>query len=323
MTAIQMEHAKIHIVNRHIRKAAEDAAAGQLSVPAIERFLRTGEEIWEGAGSGRFTLAQINQDGIYTQAVKTGMTTLFDLLAELLPTEEWSAQPVLPEAIRQRFEPMVRGLVQADWQEVALHELTRRTFILNFPGTKAAMAAEMKTCYLGAARQILWAFFEDHGLKPEEIDIKCDGLSAGEFAHVRSSALLIDDPYSDVVVHEAAHLLHYLKPEHYGLHVRRGQERFVDVEFRHRELFAYACEAYSRVVLQGERRKRISFADKMRADAFSFARDEFESVVELVIAGAAARNGWRVIRKATVISPIRRRPLTIAKDGPAEIWDCR
>jgi hypothetical protein len=135
---------------------------------------------------------------------------------------------------------------------------------------------------------------------------------------VRSSALLIDDPYSDVVVHEAAHLLHYLKPEHYGLHVRRGQERFVDVEFRHRELFAYACEAYSRVVLQGERRKRISFADKMRADAFSFARDEFESVVELVIAGAAARNGWRVIRKATVISPIRRRPLMIAKDGPAE-----
>lgn len=91
MTAIQMVHAKIHIVNQHIRKAAEDAAAGQLSVPAIERFLRTGEEIWEGAGSGRFTLAQINQDGIYSQAVKTGMTTLFDLLSELLPTG--SGQP--------------------------------------------------------------------------------------------------------------------------------------------------------------------------------------------------------------------------------------
>jgi hypothetical protein len=104
-----MEHAKIHIVNRHITKAAEGAAAGPLSVPAIERFLRTGEEIWEGAGSGRFTLAQINQDGIYTQAVKTGMTILFDLLSELLPTEERSAHPVLPETIRQRFEPMVRG----------------------------------------------------------------------------------------------------------------------------------------------------------------------------------------------------------------------
>ena len=62
-------------------------------------------------------------------------------------------------------------------------------------------------------------------------------------------------PIAMSFVHEAAHLLHYLKPEHYGLHVRRGQERFVDVEFRHRELFAYACEAYSRVVLQGEAEK--------------------------------------------------------------------
>jgi hypothetical protein len=57
----------------------------------------------------------------------------------------------------------------------------------------------------------------------------------------------------------------------------------------------------------------------MRADAFSFASDEFESVVELVIAAAAARNGWRVIRKATVISPIRRQRLMIgSKDDPAE-----
>ena len=65
--------------------------------------------------------------------------------------------------------------------------------------------------------------------------------------------------------------LHYLKPEQYGLHVRRGQERFVDVEFRHRELFAFACEAYSRVALQGERKSRISFAARMREDAFTFS----------------------------------------------------
>ena len=48
---------------------------------------------------------------------------------------------------------------------------------------------------------------------------------------MRCSAYETSDPYSDVIVHEAAHLLHYLKPEHNGLHVRRGQERFVDVEF--------------------------------------------------------------------------------------------
>ena len=52
-------------------------------------------------------------------------------------------------------------------------------------------------------------------------------VSAGDFAHVRLSAYETKDPYRDVIVHEAAHLLHYLKPTHYGLHVRRGQERFV------------------------------------------------------------------------------------------------
>ncbi len=108
------------------------------------------------------------------------------------------------------------------------------------------------------------------------------------------------DPYSDVVVHEAAHLLHYLKPEHYGLHVRRGQERFLDVEFQHRELFAFTCETYSRVILQGERRARMSFAVKMREDAFTFSLDHLEDVAELVPTAAGARNDWRVIREAMV-----------------------
>jgi len=141
-------------------------------------------------------------------------------------------------------------------------------------------------------------------LKPDDIEMGCDGI-AGDFAHVRWSAYETKDPYSDVVVHEAAHLLHYLKPSHYGLHVRRGQERFVDVEFRHRELFAYACEAYSRVVLHGERKSRVSFAEKMQADAFSFPRGQIEEVAALVLMAARARNGWRAIREATEIPRTR------------------
>ena len=64
-----------------------------------------------------------------------------------------------------------------------------------------------------------------------------DGL-AGDFAHVGWSAYQTKDPYSDVVIHEAAHMLHYLKPQNFGFLVRRGQERFVDIEFRYRELFS-------------------------------------------------------------------------------------
>jgi len=81
----------------------------------------------------------------------------------------------------------------------------------------------------------------------------------------------------------------------------------VDVEFRQRELFAYACEAYSRVRLKGPHRDRLAFAEKMRDDAFSFDSDQSAAVAELVTAAARSRNGWRVIREATSIRRFRRR----------------
>ena len=107
-------------------------------------------------------------------------------------------------------------------------------------------------------------------------------------------------------------MLHYLKPRHYGLQVRRGQERFVDVEFHHRELFAYACEANSRVILQGARKSRIAFAEKMLDAAFSFPRTELEQVAAMVLSAAQVRNGWRVIREATVIRRPRRRSSSVS-----------
>ena len=307
-----LDHAKLQAVDQCIRDAAQQAAApGGLSAILIERFLRTGEETWEGAGSGRFSLAQFKEDEAYTRAAKTALQNLLDLVAELLPAEAQASPLVSPDTIRQRIEPMVSGLVQADWRGVALREITARTFILNLPGTRMAVEAELSTCFMGSAWRVLWSLFEDYRLKPDDINVGCDGL-AGDYAHVRWSAYQTDDPYSDVVVHEAAHMLHYLKPSHYGFEVRRGQERFVDIEFCHRELFAYASEAYSRVILHGERKSRIAIAEKMQDGAFSFPRAELADVAALVLEAARARNGWRVIREATVIHRVRRRAEVVA-----------
>jgi hypothetical protein len=238
-----------------------------------------------------------------------------DFLADLLPAEAQASPFVPPDIIRHRIEPIVIGLVQAEWREVALREITARTFVLNLAGTRKAIEAELSTCFMESAWRVLWALFEDHGLKPDDIDVGCDGL-AGDYAHVRWSAYQTDDPYSDVVVHEAAHMLHYLKPSHYGLNVRRGQERFVDIEFHRRELFAYACEAYSRVVLYAGRRSRIAFAEKMLDGAFSFPRTQIKEVAALVVSAARARNGWRLIREATVIHNTRGRPSPVSLAEP-------
>jgi hypothetical protein len=307
-----MERDRVQTVNQCIRHAAQRAAApAGLSATLIEQYLRTGEATWEGAGSGRFSLAQFKEDEAYTGATKTALRHLFELLANLLPAEVQSSPPVAVDTIRQRIEPMIRGLVQEDWREVALREIVARMFVLNVPGARAAIEAELNTCFMGSAWRVLWSLFGDHGLKLEEIEVGCDGL-AGDYAHVTWSAYETKDPYSDVVVHEAAHMLHYLKPRHYGLRVQRGQERFVDIEFRHRELFAYASEAHSRVILHGERKSRIAFAEKMQEGAFSFPRGELADVAALVLEAARARNGWRIIREATVIHRVRGRAKAVA-----------
>jgi len=61
----EMEGDKLNAVNEFIREADQQAAAvNGLSAPVIERF-RTGDETWDGAGSGRFTLARFKEDEAY------------------------------------------------------------------------------------------------------------------------------------------------------------------------------------------------------------------------------------------------------------------
>ena len=310
-----MELDKLSAANQCIRDAAQHAAAAdRLSIPIIERFLRSAEETWDGAGSGQFTSAQFENDTVYRRAAKHAMRNLFSLLGNLLPAAVQSAPPIPPDTVLRHIEPMVKGLVQGDWQEVGLRELAQRTFVLNFQGAKAAMEVELPSCDMESPWRILWGLYGDYGLKPDDIDMACDGL-AGDFAHVRWSAYQTKDPYSDVIIHEAAHLLHYLKPRNFGLHVRRHQERFVDIEFRHRELFAYACEAYSRVVPHRERKLRIAFAEKMADAAFSFPQGQLGEIAALVLSAARARNGWRVIREATVTHRTRGRLKIVSAEG--------
>ena len=95
-----MEHDKFSAANQCIRDAAQKLRPDGLSVPVIERFLRTGDETWDGAGSGRFTPAQFENNEAYRRAAKKALRTLFHLLANLLPAEAQPAPQVTPEAIR-------------------------------------------------------------------------------------------------------------------------------------------------------------------------------------------------------------------------------
>ena len=106
---MEQRQTQLRSISASEKQPKQAAAVDGLSVPVIERFLRTGDETWDGAGSGRFTPAQFENNEAYRRAAKDGLRTLLHLLANLLPAEAQSAPQVAPEMIRRRIEPMVKG----------------------------------------------------------------------------------------------------------------------------------------------------------------------------------------------------------------------
>ena len=106
-----------------------------------------------------------------------------------------------------------------------------------------------------------------------------------------------EDPFADFVVHEVAHIFHNCKRRHAGLPETRRKEWLLHVDFRKRETFAYACEAYARLL---ERSKtpadRVALAAGL-PDHFGTGDDRVErgEIAELVRSAAGRRNGWKVI----------------------------
>jgi len=294
-------------VDRCIILAASRASPGDpKEARSIARFLRTGKLDTDDEMPDGKALEWMRDAKVKDERRVAALRDLFRRLAEHLPPEAREVSMVAPSDVEELVRPMVEGLVQRDWRTVALRELGRRVFVLNRETTAAAVEAELSTTWTYHAWQVLWLYFEDYGLAPKGLRLGMSGISAGTFAHIRPSAQKEKDPYCDVVVHEAAHLLHYLKPGNFGLPVKRGQERFLDVRFDSRELLAYVCEAYSKCVAMDDRAARLAFVDRFAEEAGSFPDDCRGRIAELLVAAARARDGWKVIRDAVVEPPRRR-----------------
>jgi len=108
--------------------------------------------------------------------------------------------------------------------------------------------------------------------------------------------------FADYVVHEAAHVFHNWKRDRAGLHHTREREFLLPISFAKRELFAFACEAYSRILEQSK-----SPADRQRLHADYAARwipavDDLDQteLADILAEAVAVRNGWkRILRRCS------------------------
>jgi hypothetical protein len=196
---------------------------------------------------------------------------------------------------RAKVEPMVRGLFPRSEQEIMLAVLERSVVFLTPDRVESILrgctwltsAWTLANLYLGSLDAELLA--ED---APRIV-----GLSEETTCFVSLDYFVETQRFADFIVHEAAHVFHNCKRHRVGLPEKRRQEWLLEIDFLKRETFAYACEAFSRVVeLSPKLGGRPALIDEY-VDVFT-PNDEdvdHEELIDILREAARARNGWKHI----------------------------
>lgn len=191
--------------------------------------------------------------------------------------------------------PMVRGLFPAR-EQPPVFELFKNSLMFVTHENIEPILVRMN--WLGTAWSVANLYLGSLGLpgldgKP----VNYVGLSEETSLYVSMDYFGEKNPFADYVVHEAAHMFHNWKRNRAGLPYTRKREFLLQIDFGKRELFAYACEAYSRIIeLAGTKNNRqcllAEYEAKMMPDDDRITRSELIDILTLAI---AARNGWKSI----------------------------
>jgi len=226
---------------------------------------------------------------------------------------------VLPKALadldvvaytRTKVAPMVRGLF-AETEQATVLDVLGRSVVFLTPATIDTVLEEMP--WLSTAWDLANLYLEgcEADLLGEDA-LRLVGLSAETTCYLSSGYFDATGRFNDFVVHEAAHVFHNCKRRTIGLPESRTREWLLEIDFRKRETFAYACEAYSRILELGDsaRARQKLLADHeqgpMPPDDGVIA-DEY---IDILREAVGARNGWkRILARCSPPRPARRRAI--------------
>jgi len=97
-------------------------------------------------------------------------------------------------------------------------------------------------------------------------------------------------------VHEVAHIFHNVRRCTVELAETRRKKCLLDIHYSKRETFAYACEAYSRILERARSAKeRRRLASEFDGFDVPDQRVDAAEVAEIVRGACERRNGWKVI----------------------------
>jgi hypothetical protein len=274
----------------------------------VDRFLASGHydnafEIWPG-------------DTFVERATCGSAALRSALISEVLERTGHAAVPAFLENAdlkvfaHTKLAPMVQGLFPQQERMIVLERLKRSVVFLT-PATIANILE--KTPWLKTAwdlANLYLASFDAKRLSDDAPDIV--GLSEETTCYVSVEYFDANNRFDDYVVHEVAHIFHNCKRETLGLNVIRHREWLLEIDFAKRETFAYACEAYSRILELGETRSTRHRLLSELADGVMPPDERVQGTeyVDILREAVAARNGWKSIRERCSPSSTTRREKT-------------
>lgn len=276
----------------------------------VERYLRTGDTdarlaAWPGDFMERARRSHEDLRGA--------------LVREVARRTEGRSHHPLPDGdtvalTRRKVEPMVRGLFPRAEQDTVLATLETSVVFLTGANIDAVLR-EKSFDHSAWTLANLYLVSMGADLLGED-EVRLVGLSEETTCYVSPAYFEEGDPFADFIVHEAAHIFHNCKRATLGLRETRTKEWLLDIEYRKRETFAYACEAYARVLdIAKSSTERRALADEYaRTPGISDESVTPAEVASLVQAATESRNGWKVILAACAPASRPRTPVFRKRD---------
>jgi hypothetical protein len=270
---------------------------------AIEAYLRTGRY-------DPFFLAW--PSGSIIECMKRGSRELQDALMDevrRLAKGVTGEEIRLPEMdlvdfTRQKVEPMVRGLFMRKEVAPVLALLEKSVVFVTYRNVATRIATEN----LSTAWEIANIYLDSIGAERlDRSDQRIVGFSVDSTCYISMQYFTADDPFEDFVIHEVAHVFHNCKRRLIGLPETRTRQWLLPIDFRMRETFAYACEAYSQIVKQAKNaEQRCHLLEQLSRlppppDERVVPDEYFDVLAEAI----DRRNGWKAILERCSTRPDR------------------
>jgi hypothetical protein len=257
----------------------------------IARYLQTGESDMLHAGWPGDSLVTRGHNG--NQALRNALITE---VMRRTPDTEVPEQLVNLDVVafaQGKIGPMVRGFFPVRDQPVVMDMFSRSVVFLT-PDNIAPVI--LNTPFTSTAWHLANLYLASCGAEPLSQEApEIVGLSEDRTCYVSMAYFRSENRFEDFVVHEAAHVFHNCKREMIGLAKIRGREWLLEIEFRKRELFAYACEAYSCLLGLGGTSRRALLAEIETDWSLPDDRVDVDEFLTTLHEAVDSRNGWKRI----------------------------